>query len=244
MPASPVSPQYRYTRDEQQLSQLLRAIDGVTYPPQALLTHLTLTTVYHKLVPLCGPAEAGGVQRGGWTRCEAPLAPATSTRVFDLAPAGPECSSEACHRQAVAAARAHAALLANLTRVRTRWANLTYAVGADGAPHVPVVVRRQPRGWWDRWAVTTPPPACAEQSALLRDVAALLGTLGPTVAQLRAAAAAGALAADLVAAPRQAEVWPAEKLSPTVAWALYELSGRSAPDPSANTYVAWRIKHF
>ena len=30
MPASPVSPQYRYTRDEQQLSQLLRAIDGVT----------------------------------------------------------------------------------------------------------------------------------------------------------------------------------------------------------------------
>ena len=32
-----------------------------------------------------------------------------------------------------------------------------------------------------------------------------------------------------------------EKLSPTVAWALYELSGRSAPDPSANTYVAWRI---
>ena len=29
-----------------------------------------------------------------------------------------------------------------------------------------------------------------------------------------------------------------------VAWALYELSGRSAPDPSANTYVAWRIKHF
>ena len=63
-------------------------------------------------------------------------------------------------------------------------------------------------------------------------------------ASLRAAAAAGALAADLVAAPRQAEVWPAEKLSPTVAWALYELSGRSAPDPSANTYVAWRIKHF
>ena len=143
----------------------------------------------------------------------------------------------------MAAARAHAALLANLTRVRTRWANLTYAVGADGAPHVPVVVRRQPRGWWDRWAVSTPPPACAEQSALLRDVAALLGALGPTVAQLRAAAAAGALAADLVAAPRQAEVWPAEKLSPTVAWALYELSGRSAPDPSANTYVAWRIKH-
>ena len=30
MPASPVSPQYRYTRDEQQLSQLFRAIDGVT----------------------------------------------------------------------------------------------------------------------------------------------------------------------------------------------------------------------
>ena len=53
-----------------------------------------------------------------------------------------------------------------------------------------------------------------------------------------------ALAADLVAAPRQAEVWLAEKPSPTVAWALYELSGRSAPDPSANTYVAWRIKHF
>ena len=26
----PASPQYRYTRDEQQLSQLLRAIDGVT----------------------------------------------------------------------------------------------------------------------------------------------------------------------------------------------------------------------
>ena len=26
----PASPQFRYTRDEQQLSQLLRAIDGVT----------------------------------------------------------------------------------------------------------------------------------------------------------------------------------------------------------------------
>ena len=113
----PASPQYRYTRDEQQLSQLLRAIDGVT------------------------------------------------------------------------------------TRLAARYA----LVGGE----------------------------------LLQDV-----VFHPTVAQLRAAAATGALAADLVAAPRQAEVWPAEKLSPTVAWALYELSGRSAPDPSANTYVAWRIKHF
>ena len=79
----PASPQYRYTRDEQQLSQLLRAIDGVTTRLAARYAlvggELLQDVVFHRAAASAG-APALGLGSGDLTvsaRLDAIVPPAT-----------------------------------------------------------------------------------------------------------------------------------------------------------------------
>ena len=175
-----------------------------------MLTDLTLATVYHKLVPLCGPVYIDETHEWtgdapGITQCTRLDGTSTDARVFELVTStelskcnGPDCLA------AAAAVQQLRSFLKLLTTLRTRMVQAWWNTTADGAN---VSFRVNPNflpaaGYLDYLAPNTRVPSCSTQHALLSEAVVGIRQLPATLARLRRSAPA--LEAQCVVPPRRA----------------------------------------
>ena len=218
-----------------------------------LVTDLTLTTVYHKLVPLCGPVylDASNAWRGEgrpMTRCHVPTAFAASSHVFDLVTSTVPgaCHGQACTAAAAAVRELHA-LLDRLTSVRTTLFRALWSTGDNGTfvvgANVTYLVNQHfVRGdYIDQFGAGPRVRGCGIQHRLIHQLVEALQTLPGVLERLRRAAPS--LGAVCVAPPRRVALLPNEAavVGVVARAAIAELSGAGRSDPSTTPFIAHSV---